>query len=284
MSTTSSQQRSAPHSTQQATKQVAKQEATPTVRTRAQVAEQGIARPNIDATGPLQTAAAEVYAARAEAVTRHTDEAAVDRLLGAAARAPTVAKRLLWLRRAADTVGAAVGEAAASPCRKGCASCCRIPVAVSRPEAQAIAAALGVALPAGPVRGFDTATALGADDNDFDSRVAAFKAASAVHLDVPCPFLRDSSCSIYDLRPLACRYHFSLADDAEPCELVDAGKTAVEVPYLRTLPYLAASSVILGCAQDVADIRDWFAQPLAEGAEKALAMASRRESLRLATR
>lgn len=57
--------------------------------------------------------------------------------------------------------------------------------AVSRPEAMAIAAEAGVALRIHPVRGFDTASALGVDDESFGNRVDAFKGGAAtVHLGI----------------------------------------------------------------------------------------------------
>ena len=59
------------------------------------------------------------------------------RLLDQAAQASSVAKRVMWLRKAADTLHGSVASLAA--CRKGCSHCCHISVMLSRAEAKVIA-------------------------------------------------------------------------------------------------------------------------------------------------
>ena len=66
------------------------------------------------------------------------------RLLDQAAQAGTVAKRVMWLRKAADYLQEGTAHHAA--CRKGCSHCCHISVMVSRAEAQVIARETGAHL------------------------------------------------------------------------------------------------------------------------------------------
>lgn len=85
-----------------------------------------------------------------------------------------------------DELGAAAKDFVA--CKKRCAACCHMNVMISAIEAKHIETATGkprVAL--SESRTHDLA--------EFSGQ--------------PCPFLKDSSCSIYDVRPFACRKHVS---------------------------------------------------------------------------
>lgn len=106
-------------------------------------------------------------------------------------------------------------------CRKGCAACCRMLVPVSPPEAfqlkkrveqlpgpardrlrerlSAMKHALNEAGLLGQlVQAAETRTQL--TDEDAEPMNRAYYA-----LRLPCPFLEDEACSIYDFRPAACR-------------------------------------------------------------------------------
>ena len=61
-------------------------------------------------------------------------QASIRRLVHVAAGAPTNAKRVVWLHRAADLAAKAFGPHSA--CERGCSHCCHIPVRLSAAEAR----------------------------------------------------------------------------------------------------------------------------------------------------
>jgi len=100
--------------------------------------------------------------------------------------------------------------AGAVACRAGCDHCCYQIVGVTPPEALAI---------------FDhlSRTASDAELDEIATRMAeartrtrGLSSAERFSPDHPCPFLREGRCSIYEVRPLACRGMNSL--DAHECE------------------------------------------------------------------
>ncbi len=128
-------------------------------------------------------------------------------------------------------LGEDVAKEAGKPvsCRAGCGACCRQLVPVSEPEALHIAE-LVQALPpdrASEVRERFRAAleALGASLLD---RLRNFDASRTLderrelgleyfRAGVPCPFLENESCSIYELRPLSCR-EYLVSSPAENCK------------------------------------------------------------------
>lgn len=114
-------------------------------------------------------------------------------------------------------------------CRRGCAACCRQVVALSPPEAWLIAdvvAGMSPARRAEVLAGFAAAgdaldrTGLRASflariesREQMDRLVVAY-----FDMGVPCPFLRDESCSIYPYRPSMCR-ELLVTTPAENCQM-----------------------------------------------------------------
>lgn len=94
-------------------------------------------------------------------------------------------------------------------CRSGCDHCCYQSVGVTAPEALAIVVHLQETLPLAEL------DALRAALRAFAERIRGLTSEERVSPDLPCPFLRDHACSIYEVRPLVCRGVTSV--DAEAC-------------------------------------------------------------------
>lgn len=132
-------------------------------------------------------------------------------------------------------------------CRKGCGACCRVMVPVSPPEAfvlkkrfeqlpaphrdrvlQRLAALKETLNEAGLlgrlVQLSETRTQL--SDEDMEPVNQAYYAQR-----LPCIFLEDESCSIYDFRPAACR-EYLVTSPAEFCQdMTDPAVKPVSVPF-----------------------------------------------------
>ncbi|MDH3503925.1 MAG: YkgJ family cysteine cluster protein [Nitrospirota bacterium] len=118
-------------------------------------------------------------------------------------------------------------------CRKGCAACCRMMIPVAPPEAFALTTVVE-ALPslkkerllarfqaaqktlreAGLEEGLERLTF--SDDQVTDEELEPLNRAYYA-LRMPCPFLEDEVCSIYDQRPSACR-ELLVTSPAELCQ------------------------------------------------------------------
>lgn len=121
--------------------------------------------------------------------------------------------------------------APASPCRKGCSSCCHFGVTVSEVEIQYIEA------------------------NTKHRRLKQMHPKADFHGQA-CPFLQEGVCSIYKARPFVCRRFHSLAPTAEWCE---PGKAfAGNFPQLKSSELDKAFDSIRG-GSPVLDIRQVFA-------------------------
>jgi Fe-S-cluster containining protein len=136
-----------------------------------------------------------------------------------------------------------LGGAAASfvACKAGCAACCHMNVTVSALEAKQITAATGRrASQIDVTRSHDLA--------EFDG--------------VPCPFLLDSKCSIYEVRPFACRRHVSFDTNAYWCE---PGRSREHQMPMVGFDGLEAAFFDVTRRREggvFADIRDFFSAPI----------------------
>jgi Fe-S-cluster containining protein len=95
--------------------------------------------------------------------------------------------------------------AAQAVCRKGCSHCCHIAVAINQAEAELIGRKTGIK-PAKP-------------KNRMLEGREKFADAIPLGYENPCPFLVDNQCSIYSVRPLACRTYFNLDTSPDLCRL-----------------------------------------------------------------
>lgn len=84
------------------------------------------------------------------------------------------------------------------------------------------------------------------------ARVAA---QASAHIGVPCPFLHEQRCSVYEHRPNACRTHFSLDVDDLLCRLIPGAEVPVPLADSRQLQFMILSGQP---AALIGDIRDFF--------------------------
>lgn len=121
-------------------------------------------------------------------------------------------------------------------CKKGCSFCCHVPVEVTQIEALHIAGETGKRL----------------------TRPRKNKPRQPDN--TACPFLKDNQCSIYRVRPLACRIFASL-DSATHCINGNQYHLINNVDSYRPTRWIAnllthASKEMKGATY--ADIREWF--------------------------
>src|SRR6185369_14295022 len=115
----------------------------------------------------------------------------------------------------AATSRIAEGALAQSPdrppaCRPGCAHCCHQAVGVTPPEVLAIHDHLRA------TRSPAALEATARRIREADDRTRGMPSAERLSPDLPCPFLEEARCTIYEVRPLSCRGANSL--DAAACE------------------------------------------------------------------
>ena len=129
-------------------------------------------------------------------------------------------------------------------CAKGCSHCCHMATAISGHEARIIGRYTGRA-PANLGR------ANVIDDGVQDHLVESFTG-------VPCTFLDAAGrCSIYVVRPIACRLHHTLNDTEANCRIEPGVRPAPTVPELNLTPVIAASAFAF-LSDDFGDIREFF--------------------------
>jgi Fe-S-cluster containining protein len=126
--------------------------------------------------------------------------------------------------RFADKVRDALAPHAA--CRAGCNHCCHMNTMIYEHEAERLAKVTGRKMTRLAYRPLPVVLA---DGNKFNG--------------VPCPFLAGGNCSVYEHRPLVCRAHHSLNDDARDCDPAEQAlrprrvnmydPDLLEVPYMR---------------------------------------------------
>jgi Fe-S-cluster containining protein len=150
---------------------------------------------------------------------------------------PDASQTVAWLRKAASTLGSAVAPLAA--CQSGCSACCHIPVIVLDSEAQVIANELGLALNNVP-------------EERRNQPAPTFRGEGHA-----CPFLIANRCSIYPIRPLACRTLYNLDIDNMLCQHREESNL---VPYFDTTEFvhLAAIALARSGAAFSAELRDFF--------------------------
>lgn len=148
----------------------------------------------------------------------------------------TPESNLIRLHEIRDGVTAIAAEVSA--CRDGCSQCCYQAVAVTSAEADKIGKHLGIE----PV---DAPMMLDRDDS------------VAKYMAVPCPFLKKKRCSVYEVRPSACRTHFNVSSFPEVCDVVNFPNREVPTLDMRML-WMAEGVLALQSGYTLADIREFF--------------------------
>jgi len=153
--------------------------------------------------------------------------------------------RLRGLYQIADEMTAVAAPYAV--CKRGCSACCHMATMVSEPEAELMAADLGIKMrrpKKWPYFDPHTGVARAKRDEFADSFFGSHK---------PCTFLVNNECSIYEHRPLACRIHLNMAANAEPCEMDTGRETA-----MLDLRKLDDAYALIGLSTHLQDIREYF--------------------------
>lgn len=120
-------------------------------------------------------------------------------------------------------------------CQKGCASCCHMNVTISALEAEHIQRATGRRA----------------------KQLSASKSHPSVEFQgVPCPFLDEGCCSIYEVRPFMCRKHVSFDETAYWCD--PQRMHTVEMPIVKFSGPEDAYFELIGPNGITGDIRDFF--------------------------
>lgn len=131
-------------------------------------------------------------------------------------------------------------------CKEGCHHCCHMAVAISGFEAMEIGKHIKI-VPEQVTINVEEALACGSPEA-YQRKIAD------KHTGVTCPFLIDQKCSIYEVRPIACRTYFNLSGNASFCDLTLGGH---DVPNVD-LRLIAMAQVEILIQYDLGDIREFF--------------------------
>lgn len=137
-------------------------------------------------------------------------------------------------------------------CAKGCAACCTLRVTATAPEVFMIAKFIEGTARRYAQAGVDLCARL----LQADERTRGLTEVQRVALRQPCPFIAQGTCTIYPVRPLACRGHAS--HDRRACAQAAAGRIDT-VPFSQ--PHRWVRSVVQSALQAM-----WRARGLAHGA------------------
>jgi uncharacterized protein len=144
-----------------------------------------------------------------------------------------------------------------TPCSKGCNHCCYMAVAVSAFEADMIGRYLGRDKQEAAAVPLDKYAVPGAREHGFEA-----------YTGVKCSLLgEDGKCTVYPVRPIACRTHHNLGHDETNCLIVtDKSEGLPTTPSINLDGFLVFhAAVFFEGRQSFADIREWF--PLQKSAQ-----------------
>lgn len=151
-------------------------------------------------------------------------------------------RKYIKLVEIADAAAAVI--APSTPCREHCSNCCFQAVAITAREADRIGSYIGRAPVPQPTP--DQLTGQGVVDL-LQANVKKYSAK-------PCVFLEGDRCTIYHVRPLACRTNHNLMDNADNCDVT----TGIKGVPMIDMGAVTGASVELDITRAFADIRDFF--------------------------
>lgn len=130
------------------------------------------------------------------------------------------------------------------PCRDGCSHCCYMAVSIGEFEARMISRHTGRKL---AVKGTVEKFLNTADENIIK------------YTGVPCTFLgADGKCTVYAVRPIACRTHHNLMPTAENCIIKDTPNPENTLKLNVIEIDSAAVTLTMFSGYGFADIREYF--------------------------
>lgn len=130
-------------------------------------------------------------------------------------------------------------------CKEGCHYCCHMAVTITGYEAAIIGKAIG-RQPTPVNFNVEDIVERGVSDVQEELRDK--------YMGRDCPFLKDSKCSIYEVRPLACRAYFNISGHPELCDLTLG---ANDVPGIDFRVFWAAQAAAF-MQYEFGDIREFF--------------------------
>lgn len=152
--------------------------------------------------------------------------------------------KLRVLRQVSEQLQAVIENSVS--CKRGCFACCTMAVAVSYAEAEQIGHSIGVQ---------PSCKGIGGSDAGCEEDLEELADAIDKYLNVPCPFLEEGICGIYEYRPIACRLHHNLSDFPILCDTLN--NPGSDVPALNfSQVHFAYTSLFF--AEGFHDIRRFF--------------------------
>lgn len=158
----------------------------------------------------------------------------MERLIKQSSQETTPKRKLQKIRELINVINDSLQGVSA--CRSGCSQCCHIPVLMTQTEADIIAEEIGVTA----------------------KNPSYIRESNMALVGQPCTFLKDTQCSIYESRPLACRLCHNMDEDALLCELFPGEK--ISVPYFDGSRYefLWLQGIGLRDGKQLAHLTDFF--------------------------
>jgi Fe-S-cluster containining protein len=160
----------------------------------------------------------------------------VQRYADQIAKPISTARKVIFLKQAINVLIEATKGI--SPCAEGCAHCCHMATFITVREAEELAKASG--------RKMQTPDVYDAPD------------AIERYQGIPCTFLKDNRCTVYNNRPIACRIHISVDRDNLLCKIIPGEE--IRTPTVNTERYNLLHLTTYKNPTEIcfADIRQFF--------------------------